>query len=353
MVFNKTLLLVILGTTLLINVVIAPAPPTICSTFCGTNGCTTSDMYDCNGKCYTTTGWGWNSVDGVCDFSANPTRQIMAYSGDDGGDIDISAGTGSLSCTAYGISYYGDFTAGSTVNATLAIGTYLPHYAFDVYLSIALVDVTGTHKWQGSPKMFASLLGSTQAPLSTSMQVSSGGTGSQTAGSGVVIVSTQDGCGVTNKQDNYERLIFQSFTHNTTGDSITVSFTSDNSDSVAIWDAREFIFVAKLCNIYCLSCFGSNINQCTSCDATVGYMLSGTTCATSCLSGYGMTADPSLCVLCDVQCIVCYDLSDNCTSCKTSGGNAAYLYDNTTAGYFQCVNPCPTGYFANTTSRAC
>lgn len=27
--------------------------------------------------------------------SANPTRQIMAYSGDDGGDIDISVGTGS------------------------------------------------------------------------------------------------------------------------------------------------------------------------------------------------------------------------------------------------------------------
>lgn len=82
-------------------------------------------------------------------------------------------------------------------------------------------------------------------------------------------------------------------------------------------------------------------------------MLSNTTCATSCLTGYGNTSDPGVCVLCDILCIVCYEVGDNCSSCNQTSPSRAYLFDNTTVGYTQCVNPCPDGYFANTTSRAC
>lgn len=101
-----------------------------------------------------------------------------------------------------------------------------------------------------------------------------------------------------------------------------------------------------------MSCFGALITQCYSCDVSQGYMLSNTTCATSCLTGYGLTPDPGVCVLCNSDCLVCYGVGDNCTVCKTTNVRG-YLYDNTTLGYTTCVDPCPDGYWANSTSQAC
>jgi hypothetical protein len=79
----------------------------------------------------------------------------------------------------------------------------------------------------------------------------------------------------------------------------TMEFNFNNQKPNAIWYFREVIFVARICNIYCLRCYNSAITNCYSCDVEQGYMLSNTTCATSCLPGYGYTFDPSLCVLCD------------------------------------------------------
>ena len=111
--------------------------------------------------------------------------------------------------------------------------------------------------------------------------------------------------------------------------------------------------MARTCNMYCLSCYGAAISNCYACDVTQGYMLSNTTCATTCLTGYGYTFDPSLCVLCDKNCTTCFGVADNCTVCKSGSPYTSYLYFNSTQGYSQCLNPCPPSYFANTTARTC
>jgi hypothetical protein len=342
---------------------LAAGQGTICSAFCATSGCSDWTSDGCNGKCYT--GWTWDSVDTVCDFTPVDQKTIMTYSYDAGGDLDVSPDPNTLTCTftgsGAGTYYFGDYKASDTVTLTLAIGTYLPHYAFDLLFNIILQDVNGINKWQTSangpgqnPKMKATLTSSTPTQnLSVSMANSGAGSGSQSVASGSVIASSNGACGSGSKADNYERLIYSSFTHNDTGNPITITLTTDNDNGNALWDAREFILVAYTCNVYCLSCFNKQITQCYSCDISQGYMLSGTTCNTSCLTGYGPTTDPAVCILCDLKCTACYDLADNCTTCKSTGANASYLYDNTTIGYSQCVLTCPAGTFINSTARTC
>ena len=48
------------------------------------------------------------------------------------------------------------------------------------------------------------------------------------------------------------------------------------------------------CHNQCDLCFGSQSTECTACSA--GYVLSNTTCAVSCLAGYGSVSNSSICV---------------------------------------------------------
>ena len=82
-------------------------------------------------------------------------------------------------------------------------------------------------------------------------------------------------------------------------------------------------------------------------------MLSGTTCNTSCLPGYGPKFDPAICVLCLETCTACFDLADNCSACTTSGANESWLYYNSTLNYSQCLSPCPIGTFESNVNHTC
>ncbi len=138
--------------------------------------------------------------------------------------------------------------------------------------------------------------------------------------------------------------------YNLTGVDIVLDITvSNGGEDNAVWHAREFILVARMCNFMCLSCVNSSATGCFSCDPAVPYLLSGTTCAPLCLTGYGNTTDPALCVLCSTNCTMCYEVYDNCSICK----NNYYLYLNPILGYTNCYNPCPPLYFANTTAKTC
>lgn len=85
-----------------------------------------------------------------------------------------------------------------------------------------------------------------------------------------------------------------------------------------------------------------------------GYKLSNTTCAKSCLSGFGPTASPLICVWCDPKCSSssCSNVFDNCTSCTAGGANTAYL---TTIGtsYPKCLAECLAGQYASSADQAC
>lgn len=329
-----------------------PPPTIICSTFCATNGCTAWTMADCS-SCYS--GWTYSTNLGTCDFANTTNNVVMDYSDDAGGDISMSSDPGTGCTFSSSTYYYGNYKASNSITASLSIGTYTVHYAFDVYLDLLLVDTTGSDKWDNSVTMDATLLNSNSSldqKLSQSIKVNGGGSSGVNA-----IGSTNSACG-TNANDNYYRIVYKSYTHNATGTPINVTFQiNGNSDNNAIWNMREVIFVAYTCNQYCLSCYNKSISQCYSCDASQGYMLSNTTCSTSCLSGYGLTADPSLCVLCSTYCTTCYGVADNCTVCKTTPSSVkSYLYYNTTLFYSQCLTNCAAyspGYFANTTSQTC
>jgi len=103
-----------------------------------------------------------------------------------------------------------------------------------------------------------------------------------------------------------------------------------------------------------LSCYNGGTNTtCTSCDPSVPYLLNNNTCYNICTTGYGYTNDPATCVWCSVYCTSCYDIADNCSTCHSAGPYASFLYINDTEGYFNCLKTCPSGYFANTTTRIC
>ena len=175
----------------------------------------------------------------------------MGYTFDAGGDALVSAGTLAVHCdftgfgsgVGVGTEYFGPYTSQQTVDISLSIGTYLPHYAFDVYLSLILQDVNsgGSTDWKGNTKMWAALLasGTTVAQnKSQSIQTSDGSSNQQSTNSGKVIAATNGACGDTGKRDNYMRVIYTDFQHNSTGTPLTVQLTTDNPSTNAAWYFR-------------------------------------------------------------------------------------------------------------------
>jgi hypothetical protein len=82
-------------------------------------------------------------------------------------------------------------------------------------------------------------------------------------------------------------------------------------------------------------------------------MLNNESCLTICKPGYGYTDDPSMCIWCNLKCKSCYNVFDNCSTCVTNGTWKSFLYYNDTNGYYTCTNPCPDGYFSNSSQNTC
>jgi proprotein convertase subtilisin/kexin type 5 len=111
----------------------------------------------------------------------------------------------------------------------------------------------------------------------------------------------------------------------------------------------HFMVLAKLCHPYCTICTGDSNSVCTACNTAKSAMLSGTTCALTCMTYYGFnSSDPNVCIHCATNCTSCYDSALNCTKCISNH----YLYfdgQNTT-----CINPCPSHtYVSGTTCTTC
>jgi len=110
------------------------------------------------------------------------------------------------------------------------------------------------------------------------------------------------------------------------------------------------------CAIGCSSCFGGDVNSCSSCklDSVIGvptdfFLIYQTTqCSTVCPPGqYGNTTSHT-CMLCNVNCLTCVSTSTTCQSCGFSSiGANLYLLAN------QCLLTCPNSYYANTNNYQC
>lgn len=247
----------------LMALVLAVSGATDCSTFCSTSGCSGTTRSDCNTKCYT--GWTWYAGSSTCDFDPITDQLAVIDSSDDsGGDAYVTPFVGGYPATCVDGAlpdYYGGYLANQTVSVTSPMGTYLPHYQIDLYFNIILQDVDdGSVGWGGGASFTATLTTSNSTEAKTqSVDTGGGGGGNNNEASGKTIQSYNGACGLTNKKDNFQRLLFTGYTHNLTGTAINMSISVTNNKQSAVWRARTFIFVARLCNQYCLSCFGKQI----------------------------------------------------------------------------------------------
>lgn len=255
------------------------------------------------------------------------------------------------SLTSYlGYAPYGDFLATDPVTVTLIGGTLIPHWGLDLIFNIILIDTdhnTNNKKWQGGTVITVSL--NTVPPTSKTFKLDNSNPSS----------TYKEYCGDTNRKDSmwqFQNLVGSPFIHNLTTD-ITFTITTDNNNNQAIWVAKEFLLGLRICNVACLTCNASGtVNVCFSCDISLGFMLNNHSCLTICKSGFGYTPDPAVCIFCDLHCVTCYGVFDNCTKCQTGGIWKSYLYYNDSLGYSICVNPCPSGlpaYYVNATINTC
>lgn len=97
------------------------------------------------------------------------------------------------------------------------------------------------------------------------------------------------------------------------------------------------------CSAPCLTC--TSATACLSCQD--GYMLSGTSCSTSCSAGYFFSTTTSTCQACSSSCLICTSASF-CQKCQTS----TYL-KSTNSTSNQCVSTCGAQMYVNLVSGSC
>lgn len=102
------------------------------------------------------------------------------------------------------------------------------------------------------------------------------------------------------------------------------------------------------CDVSCSSCTGPANTNCIACKSN--YTQSGSTCASACQPGYGLSSVSGICIACVLPCTDCFLSGTNCTKCEASPVQY-YLY--TVSGSTTCVSPCVVGYYPNTTSLVC
>ena len=111
--------------------------------------------------------------------------------------------------------------------------------------------------------------------------------------------------------------------------------------------------ICRNCHATCLTCSGSSANNCASCDTSVAskakYNIQSNNCIQTCPSN--TFDDSNICRLCDKACLTCDGTqANNCLSCNPSSPTNIYLY----LAQKMCVANCPgTTYNDNNVCRNC
>ena len=95
--------------------------------------------------------------------------------------------------------------------------------------------------------------------------------------------SYNDTCG-NSDPDKILTIASNPFSH--TASTLTLNFTTtlDEAGSEESFGFNEIYITLDLCDSACIACTGSAISECTACNS--GWFLSGTTCGTTCPTGY-------------------------------------------------------------------
>ena len=219
---------------------------------CNNQKCNSATFEDCT-EC--TSPWTRNSTTSVCEILPSSGWGLVTFSQKEGGDLSTSAtNTATCGSGSWQYSYLGNITGSGNTTFFDSAGCSLPHYQLRIIVWIILID-----EWQGSDTIKVTLEGNqTKTQTRNSRQ------------------SSEKVCGNNGNSEDYVRFD-QTYTHNTSNN-YTIDIYSSNTNSK--WGIREVMVLAKLCHPACLSCFGSLVSQCTSCDqeSTPPMMLSNTTC---------------------------------------------------------------------------
>jgi proprotein convertase subtilisin/kexin type 5 len=104
------------------------------------------------------------------------------------------------------------------------------------------------------------------------------------------------------------------------------------------------------CNPLCESCTGSLSTQCFGCAnySGISYYLSTTSCLTICPTGFFANTSTNKCNHCNLYCTICTGSTANECSACANYSEIAYLLTGTT-----CASSCPTFTYSNSTSNMC
>lgn len=107
----------------------------------------------------------------------------------------------------------------------------------------------------------------------------------------------------------------------------------------------------KECHTSCLTCSGSGISQCNTCDGTKSFVQNGNTCTDRCV---GAASSITSYVSLNDTCNECTGLG-SCKQCTYPG--LGFSCTLCTSGYYSfdglCLGSCPTGLYANTAAMTC
>lgn len=115
--------------------------------------------------------------------------------------------------------------------------------------------------------------------------------------------------------------------------------------------AANSIYECDKCDPACLVCSAPmSPSACKTCNNDAGFVLafgSTTTCTSGCTPAQFISGTPLACTPCDLNCLSCDALANNCTSCGLdTNGKQMYLLSMGT--YYQCSVLCPISYYVYT-----
>ena len=257
----------------LLLIALTSSQPYFCSAFCSQSSCTGTTSSSCTSSCPTN----WLLTGSTCLLDATSNYTLVGQSPDIPGGTNVTVSpSAQTTCPPY--TYYGNNQCSTPFTITITPG--VDYYS----LTVAVWVIFGDDKTWSTAKNINMAVGTVTQSVS---MASSGAQSNLCSGNDV---------------QTYYRASF-SFTPINGTSPVTATLSSDVTNSQCTWGMKEVIATVQKCNSICLTCFGPDSTKCYSCIAS--YYLSGNTCSTSCLAGYGTVTSSFICVLCDLKCVVC------------------------------------------------
>ena len=142
---------------------------------------------------------------------------------------------------------------------------------------------------------------------------------------------------------------------------MTVNISTNNTGT-GFWAISRFIVIIYNCDYSCLTCAGTDANQCTSCSSG-SFLTNSSTCSSTCSSPYFADSTTQTCVticpspyfaysttqICVITCPSPYFADSTTQTCVTNCPLHYFAYSITQT----CVTSCPSLYFADLTTQTC